>query len=346
MAKMESVGPVGPVLHFLRCDSNGHGFAPQPHSTWRMSRAKRPYLPGAFFHLTARTQGTVDWFKTGECKSAIVGYLAEAAHATDTAISAFVAMNNHVHIVARQGHAPISRLMQPFLRRCALLIQRSHGLKGHVFERRYRHRVCRTPEDLRYCICYVHRNPVAAGICDHPGDYVWSSFSAYTSHRSMHVNLQQPPLLVVRDLYALGKDRTPTQLCMDYSRYMESMMRLGRPPGLEPGALPIHGDTFWQELCAPGVALVAHGVNPRRADLRDVVNAGIKELCPELDIAAVRVFRGSWMSLIRARLVERAAQAGYAGSEIARYLSMSDAQVSRILRAYRSIKNAAGGIVE
>src|SRR5688500_16361304 len=136
-----------------------------------MARARRPYLPGAFFHLTTRTQDKVHWFAADRTKDIIAGYIADAADGCDVDLVAHAIMDNHVHLVVRQNCDPLARLMQPILRRCALLVQRSCGVDGHVFARRYRHRVCRTAEELRYCIGYVHRNPLKADSCVDPAEY-------------------------------------------------------------------------------------------------------------------------------------------------------------------------------
>lgn len=301
-----------------------------------MARTRRPYLPGAFFHLTARTQDRVRWFEPPHIKDLIVGYIADAVQACDIDLTAFTVMDNHVHILVRQRSAPLSALMQPILRRTALLIQRSVSVDGHVFSRKFRHRVCRNAEELRYCIGYVHRNPHAAGMCSDHAAYPWSSHCDYIRTASTHFDhMRRPRLWMPRELFARNPVQSSDAARADYLMYIKEMdeasaLERTRAP------IPIHGDACWAELCA---IRTRSGENapgcPARLDLRDVVHIGIRRLCPELDIATVRSYRGTAITQIRTRLVEQAGSAGYRGCDIARYLHMSEARVSKILKQQR-----------
>jgi putative transposase len=300
-----------------------------------MARARRPYLPGAFFHLTARTQDKVHRFTNDNTKDIIAGYIADAVDACDVDLIAYAIMDNHLHLIIRQQRDPLARLMQPILRRCALLVQRSFDVDGHVFGRKFRHRVCRTGEELRYCIGYVHRNPLKAGSCDDPAHYRWCSHAAYARAATLACSqFRSPKLLIPRELYARGKRGHVDQLCDDYLTYLAEMEAAAVAGGSRT-AFPIHGDLHWAELCS-----VAHldrdepSRNPRM-DLRDVVQAGIRQLCPELDISLIRAFRGGRITAIRKELIERASLAGYRGCEIARYLHVSESTVSKILKRQR-----------
>jgi hypothetical protein len=52
------------------------------------------------------------------------------------------------------------------------------GRNGHLFERRYLDRLVETDEHLISTARYLVRNPVEARLCDHPGDWPWSSYRA------------------------------------------------------------------------------------------------------------------------------------------------------------------------
>src|SRR4026207_1218033 len=100
-----------------------------------MGRAFRPYLPGSFFHLTARTQDRVHWFRSRWMKDQVVDFLANAIEQCDTDLYAFVIMHNPLPLVVRQHNDPVTRLMQPLLRGTALLVCRVFPVDGHVFSR-------------------------------------------------------------------------------------------------------------------------------------------------------------------------------------------------------------------
>lgn len=301
-----------------------------------MARTRRPYLPGAFFHLTARTQDKVKWFEAPHIKDLILGYIADAVQACDVDPIAYAIMDNHLHLMVRQRTAPLSALMQPILRRTALLVKRSVAVDGHVFSRKFRHRVCRNAEELRYCIGYVHRNPNEAGLCIDHADYQWGSHYDYVRTGPTRFDLmRRPGLWIPLELFARSADRSPDDMRRDYELYVKEMDDAAANEHTRK-AVPIHGDACWSDLCT---VETQSGENappyPARLDLRDVVLIGIRRLCPELDIAMVRLYRGTAISRIKAQLVEQAGSAGYRGCDIARYLHMSEARVSKILKQQR-----------
>jgi putative transposase len=282
-------------------------------------------MPGAFFHIYARTQSRIHWF-TDEVKHEVVKIIADAVESSDVALNAFVVMNNHFHVLVQQGDAPLSSFMQPLMRRTALRAKATHGLDDHLFGGRFQHRVCDGPRDLRNCIRYIHKNPIEAACCEDPADYPWSSHRFYTT--SLDSSKFLPRLTVIRDLFARRGERSESELSRDYLSYISA----GNPEERE----------FADRCCRAGNAYGAQLFNsgrnrtlrhPRtRKDLRDVIRDGIREICPELDLEIVRSFRGVQFKLIRQELVRRGAQHGYRGCEIARYLQMSESQVSRIIR--------------
>jgi REP element-mobilizing transposase RayT len=277
----------------------------------------------------------VHWFAADNVKDIIAEYIADAVEACDADLVAHVIMDNHLHLIVRQNRDPLARLMQPIVRRCALLVQRWSDVDGHIFARKFRHRVCRTAEELRYCIGYVHRNPLKAGSCADPARYRWCSHASYTRPVAFrHPQFRSPRLFIPRELYAREKRQNVEELCDDYVTYLSEMEAAAMLGGSRI-PFPMHGDSYWPELCTISPFAAGVGVHQARMDLRDVVQAGIRQFCPELDISSVRTFKGAQMTAIRTQLIERAGLAGYRGCEIARYLHVSESLVSKTLKRYR-----------
>jgi REP element-mobilizing transposase RayT len=287
-----------------------------------MPREKRQYLPGAFFHLTARTQGRAHWF-SDDAKTRILEYLADAVSESKIELVAHVIMNNHLHAVVRQHAAPLAAFVQPLLRRCALLVRRTCGVDGHVFERRFRHKVCPDPDYLRACILYVHRNPVKAGLCETPAQYPWSSHLSYlVPPGGLPAPPARPKLLLLRELFATRPGETVEELCADYASIIART-----PSDMDPD---FYGNQCWHEIQVTSA--------PRKpstechADLRDVVRSGLEQIAPEITVQMLRSFRGAFFTNARRRIVRRAALAGHRGRDIARYLHISESTVSRIIK--------------
>lgn len=296
----------------------------------RPMRRRRPYLPGAFFHLTARTQGHLPWFEPAIVKDAVVTSLARAQQETDTELVAYTIMDNHIHLLIKQQNAPLARLMQSFLRRCSLLIARRHNIQGHVFERPFRDKVCSDAHHLRTWIRYVHRNPVKANLCRAAADYKWSSHRTWLGIPPSTQALV-PNVTVLRELFRSSSDQTDLEALSAYSAYVDASEYPPLPILGQPAFS--FGDHYWVNQSS-AVAPSNNQNAPAwiRMDLRDVIKQAIKRSYPELNVDFIRVARGARIAGIRRELIEHAGRAGHRGCDIARYLRVSESHVSDVLR--------------
>lgn len=316
-----------------------------------MSRRYRPYLPGGTFHLATRLQAREALF-TPRLRTRLVALLRETVAVSDVELFAYVIMPNHVHLVVRQGAAPLSRFMQPWLRRAALLIHKSYGREGHVLERRYRDRPCRDPDHLRNTIIYAHLNPVRAGLCVEPGEYPWSSFAHWVGSGSAADGLPHPTSLVrVSQVFAQGDERTRSQLRQDYIAFQEwrrahdrlQTVHPTQPAPCPPEPTVTFADANWLHYLArqnegKGVPRSNHQGERAgsRPDLATIARAVIADAPPGLSANQVRS-RWGGRSYVAARraIIRRADAAGFQGSEIAAYLRISTSAVSAVLTATR-----------
>ncbi|HEX6939071.1 MAG TPA: transposase [Longimicrobiales bacterium] len=321
-----------------------------------MGRRLRPHLSGGTFHLTARVQGREALF-TAELRTELVAILREVVAFSDVELFAYVVMPNHLHVVLRQGRSPLSRFMQPLLRRVALRVHRRHAREGHVFERRFRSHPCSTPEHLRNAVVYTHLNPVRAGLCTEPGEYAWSSHGAWMRREGAADRGEHPVMLErVAQVFASGPARTPSELARDYAAFLEWRRECdrmlaagedhGEPVASIPPAPPVeHGDANWALYVASSGDTAGHAdddvagtvcrVRMRRADLGEIAGAVIRAE-PGLIPALVRS-RWGGPAYVRARraIIRQAAAAGYRAKEIAAYLRISTTTVSDVLTAER-----------
>jgi REP element-mobilizing transposase RayT len=323
-----------------------------------MSRTPRSHLPGAVFHLTARTQGHEPWF-TDAIRSRIVEFTAAAIGVSDAALLAYAIMTNHLHLVLRQGEWPLERVMQPLLRRIASLVQRATGREGHVFERRFRDRPCLDPDHVRSAIVYSHLNPVRAGLVSHPGGYQWTSHRAYRTHGGGPACMV--PALKVES--ALGLFSRREDACMDelrgsYASYVAWRLRcdrhhaaekLGLVVGTPPPPPPFwSGDIWWSRTFTPLVHPTSRANHdgqvesmPRRPDLRDIAKQTLAEHSPFADLERVRSnCKERVVVRLRSAMIHRMSDAGYSGRAMARYLRVSDQCVSHVLAKRRAVSRS------
>ena len=60
---------------------------------------------------------------------------------------------------------------------------------GYVFRNRYRSEPIFDSTYLKQCIVYIHNNPVKAGICESPSQYVHSSYNEILEDKSILVSI-------------------------------------------------------------------------------------------------------------------------------------------------------------
>lgn len=319
-----------------------------------MGRKRRPHLPGGTFHVVTRCQGREAMF-TPELRTRFVALLREEIAFRDAKLFAYVVMPNHVHLIVQQGREPLWRLMQALLRRAALAVLRAHRREGHVFERRYRAHICGTPDHFRNAIVYTHLNPVRAGLCAAPSEYAWSSHGAWLQ-RDVAADGGPHPISLTHaaQAFATAPNRTPQELASDYLAYLDwrnhcDSLRAD-DESAECPSMPqppiASGDAYWAQCLAspyvtsstrfldPGTSdPIARPVRPDLAAIASVVlRASEPTLLPDL-------VRSRWggPAYVRARraIIEKAAAAGYRGTEIAAYLRISPPAVSAVLTAQR-----------
>jgi len=90
-------------------------------------------------------------------------------------------MNNHVHLLLKEGNENISITMKRIGISYVAYYNRKYGTTGHLFQDRFRSEVVETDKSLLTVLRYIHQNPVKAGIVNNPGSWRWSSCHAYYS---------------------------------------------------------------------------------------------------------------------------------------------------------------------
>jgi REP element-mobilizing transposase RayT len=288
-----------------------------------MPRRKRSYLPGCAFHITARTHSGEYWFE--ELRSEIVAIIGSALKQTDALLLAYTIMTNHIHLVIRQGDAPLAQLMHPVGQRTAYAVHRRCKRSGYVLGYRYFDVPCRDEAHLRNAIMYTHRNPVEAGLCSEATEYEWSSALAYASSGD---SLRVPALKPALELFKSGlPDRTARQDYSDFYSWYDTCKRLApdAPRPYSPGVTD--GDVFWMQHFGSMHA----GVERPRADLRDIALRTLADSAPDitLDLVRTRAYSRPLIA-VRDAIVVRALRAGHRSIDIASFLNTSDSTVSRV----------------
>ena len=105
--------------------------------------------------------------------------LGEMSVRFETDIFAYVLMDNHYHILLRTNRANLSKGMQWLGATYTRRFNNRHLRAGHLFQGRFKNIIVQNDAYLMQLSCYIHRNPLRAGIVKRLADFTWSSYPAY-----------------------------------------------------------------------------------------------------------------------------------------------------------------------
>ena len=292
-----------------------------------MPRLNRPFLPGAAFHVTSRIQGRTQCLDE-RLRHDFVHAIRDSLHKSDARLIAFAVMSNHLHLILRQGSYPLAALMQPLLTRAALRVRKATGWIDHVVGGRFFAKPCKDAEHLRIMISYVHRNPVALGICTDPIDYEWSSERAYRMPKAVRESWLAVPITGL-NLFATRENSSHLQLVQNYERYMAWRMAL-KTDSTDVTAINFRaGDAYWNSNFS-GITVLPR-TDAQHDDLRDIALRILAVRLPGISFEDFLVQRCSPLFVAaRREIIEQGIRADYRGSTIARFLKVSEATVSNI----------------
>jgi putative transposase len=143
-----------------------------------MPRPHRLQVAGAAYHVSARAVDGRWLFEEQDDYELFLDLLHKVVDRHDWVCGLYCLMTTHYHLVIRTPTPDLARGMQ-WLNSCyAREFNRRRGLEGHAFLRRY-HSVMIEREGHLFELCrYLPRNPVRAGACERPEDWLWSSYRA------------------------------------------------------------------------------------------------------------------------------------------------------------------------
>ena len=144
-----------------------------------MSRSLRIEFKGALYHILSRGNDRRDIFSGDDDYKVFLSVLEEMSERFEVDIFAYVLMSNHYHLLIRTNQDNLSKSMQwlgtTYTRRFNL----KHFRSGHLFQGRFKSILVQNDAYLTQLSCYIHRNPLRAGLVNRLADYHWSSYRTY-----------------------------------------------------------------------------------------------------------------------------------------------------------------------
>ena len=148
-----------------------------------MSRPWRIEFKGALYHVLSRGNEQKDIFGDDEDRNCFIRIMGEMSDRFDVNIFAYVLMDSHYHILLRTNNPNLSKAMQWLGVTYTRRFNNRHARSGHLFQGRFKSLIVENDAYLVRLSCYIHRNPLRAGIVKRLIDYKWSSYPVYAYNR-------------------------------------------------------------------------------------------------------------------------------------------------------------------
>jgi putative transposase len=141
-----------------------------------MPRKRRALQPYSYYHIYNRGNNRYKVFRQPEDKQVFLNMLFEYQKSYKIKIIAYCIMNNHFHLIIKTGVCPreLSLLMQAFMTKFCIYINRKYDRVGHVFQGRYNAKLVKSSLGLERLKKYLKQNPVKEGLVKDPEDYKWT----------------------------------------------------------------------------------------------------------------------------------------------------------------------------
>ena len=144
-----------------------------------MGRPWRIEYEGALYHLMSRGNNGQTIFSNDNDRILFLETISEMAERYEFEIYAYVLMSNHYHLLVKTLRPNLTKAMQWFGTTYTRRFNNRNFKSGHLFQGRYRSIIVQNDAYLMRLSCYIHRNPVRAGIVERLVDYPWSSYPVY-----------------------------------------------------------------------------------------------------------------------------------------------------------------------
>jgi len=144
-----------------------------------MARQWRIEFCGALYHVLSRGNGRQDIFLSDDGRYLFLALLEELSERFNVEVYAYVLMNNHYHLLLKTIDANLSRAMQWFGTSFTRGFNLNNHTGGHLFQGRFKSIIVENDAYLLQLSCYIHRNPLRAGIIERLAEYQWSSYPFY-----------------------------------------------------------------------------------------------------------------------------------------------------------------------
>ena len=144
-----------------------------------MPRRQRKVSPSGIYHIMMRGVNQQQIFFDDNDYRLFMKLLARYKSVCGYQLHAFCLMGNHVHLLMQTGEEPPGSMIKRIGCSFVYWYNAKYERAGHLFQDRFRSEVVDSERYYLTVLRYILRNPVNAGICGSPDEYIYSSGKEY-----------------------------------------------------------------------------------------------------------------------------------------------------------------------
>jgi len=144
-----------------------------------MPRVARIKSKSKIYHIMIRGINQQNIFSVTEDYEKFIAILAKYHKKSEYEIYAYCLMDNHVHLLIKEGKEALSHAMKRIGTSYVSWYNWQYNRKGHLFQDRYKSEPVEDDVYFLTVLRYIHQNPLKAGLTDDIASYQWSSYTEY-----------------------------------------------------------------------------------------------------------------------------------------------------------------------
>ena len=131
------------------------------------------------YHVYNRGNNRQQLFFEEEDYQDFIAALRSCARHSEVEVPVYAIMPNHFHLIVQQrAGGNLSSMMERVATSAAMRFNEKYERIGHAFQGPYRYKSI-AEDAIWYVACYVHLNPVRAGLASHPRAWKFSNYRDY-----------------------------------------------------------------------------------------------------------------------------------------------------------------------
>ena len=144
-----------------------------------MTRPLRRKSASGVYHVITRGINKQNIFECREDFEQFERTLSHTKQVGGLKVYGYCLMSNHIHAIVGVGEESLSASFHRINMGYAFWFNQKYKRCGSLFQDRFRSEPIEDDAYLLTALRYVHRNPVAAGLCRYAYEYRWSSYKDY-----------------------------------------------------------------------------------------------------------------------------------------------------------------------